>query len=120
MWKNQLSKYGTFLAENKCWKEGIMTIEVINKEDTIPVRTEEERAKFWLSYGAMLAYRHEQGTNIPERDLLDQINELSMNSREWIVLPSSNEDVLGNIIQNISKEEIHMIYEAYLAKEQEE
>jgi hypothetical protein len=96
-----------------------MTIKEENKEDTISVRTEEERAKFWLNYGALLAYRHEQGTNVSESDLLDQISEFSMNTAEWTILPLSNKEILDNIIHNISKEELIMIYKAHLAKEQE-
>ena len=92
-----------------------MAIEVKIEEDTIPVRTMSERAQFWVKYGAMLAWRHEQGNKIPESDLLEQIKELSMNSREWIVLPSSNEELLENIIRNISSDELKCIYDYWYA-----
>ena len=92
-----------------------MTIEVKIEEDTIPVRTQSARAEFWVQYGAMLAWRHKQGTNIPESNLLEQIQELSMNSREWAVLPSTNEELLENIIKNISSEELGCIYDYWYA-----
>ena len=97
-----------------------MTIEVINKKDIIPVKTRDERADFWLKYGAMLAWRHKFGTQAPEAELINEIREMSLNKAEWLILPMTNREILENIIRNISKEEILMIYKSHWAKHEEE
>jgi hypothetical protein len=93
-----------------------MTNKVTYKDETIPVKTEKEREEFWNFYGEYFAYMHKKRTETTESDWLQGITDWHMNWREASVYPTTNQDVLNNIINHISEEELLMITEAWFKK----